>query len=87
MRKPKQYSGDEMEPRKNDFSVRQAGGRRDSTEQSVSERGKTPVVAQESGKEAETRENQVQQQDSTDARPRKVTMYVCLHFYFQMGFG
>lgn len=76
VRKPKQYSSDEMESKRKDSSVRWGNGRRDSTEQSVSERGKPPVVAQKPRKEAETRENQVQQQVSIDARPRKVTMYV-----------
>jgi serine/threonine-protein kinase PRP4 len=76
MRKPKQYSGEELETLKhNGLSVELSatrhdrGGRRSSTEQSVSERGQTPVFAQDVRQEAETRKNQVQQDFSkTDSR-------------------
>jgi len=70
VRKPKQYETDDLEPRSDDSSARQdRGGKRSSIEQSVSERGKTPVVAQDSRQDAETRENQVQQQASPDTGP------------------
>jgi serine/threonine-protein kinase PRP4 len=62
VRKPKQYSGDEWDShREGSVPSRDTGRRRSSTEQLVSERGKPPVVAQDSRQDAEVRKNQVQQ--------------------------
>nr|WHF58358.1 serine/threonine kinase [Aspergillus sp.] len=58
VRKRKQYSGDEWEQRSRRENSVQKENRR-STEQSVSERGKPPAVAQESGQNAETQDIQV----------------------------
>ncbi|KAI9929119.1 U4/U6 small nuclear ribonucleoprotein prp4 [Aspergillus wentii] len=72
VRKPKQYSGDEWESKREESSTsRGVRRRRSSTEQLVSERGATPVVAQDSKHRAETKENQVQQA-SSDATIRVV---------------
>lgn len=66
VRKRKQYSGDEwgsQGPRRADSAASQSQSqknRRSSTEQSVSERGKPPAVARDSGQNAETQVNQVQ---------------------------
>ncbi|KAL4780234.1 kinase-like domain-containing protein [Aspergillus varians] len=62
VRKRKQYSGDEWESQKpqREGSVASPKNRRSSTEQSVSERGKPPAVARDSGQDAETQKNQVQ---------------------------
>ncbi|TQB72927.1 U4/U6 small nuclear ribonucleoprotein prp4 [Monascus purpureus] len=65
IRKPKQYSSDELESKRDEGpgagSARDNVGRRRSstTEQLVSERGTTPVVAQNFKHDAEMRENQV----------------------------
>jgi serine/threonine-protein kinase PRP4 len=69
VRKPKQYHPDELDTRRNE-PLADHGARRASTEQSVSERGQTPVVAQHMRHEAETREHQVHQDSSrSNSRP------------------
>ncbi|EAW09631.1 putative serine/threonine protein kinase (Prp4) [Aspergillus clavatus NRRL 1] len=63
VRKPKQYAGNEWDSQRGrDGSVasRDTGRRRPSTEQLVSGRGNTAIVAQDSKQEAEIRKNQVQ---------------------------
>lgn len=81
VRKPKQYSGDEWNESagSRDFEIK---GRRSSTEQLVSERGRIPTVAQVSKQDAETRENQMQQQTS-DTNSRVVDRYVLI-FSFRL---
>jgi serine/threonine-protein kinase PRP4 len=85
MRKPKQYSGDELEPKRDEPPSARPnwGGKRVSSEQSVSERGKTPVVAQDVRQEAETRENQVQK-DSSKPYSRALNRYVPSFFFFYL---
>lgn len=62
VRKPKQYSGDEWDShREGSVASRDTERQRSSTEQLVSERGKPPVVAQDSRQDAEVRKNQVLQ--------------------------
>lgn len=61
VRKPKQYSGDELEPLGEERVASQGARGRSSLEQSVSERRSTPVVARDSKQKAETKTNQVQQ--------------------------
>lgn len=82
MRKPKQYSGDELEPKRDEPAPARPnwGGKRVSSEQSVSERGKTPVVAQDMRQEAETRENQVQK-DSSTPHSRALNRYIPSFFF------
>src|SRR5436190_11287456 len=60
-RKQRQYSGDEREAGGDIRPTPVRGGRRPFTEQSVSERARPQVVAQNSRQEAEFRGNQVQQ--------------------------
>ncbi|KAL2827055.1 kinase-like domain-containing protein [Aspergillus cavernicola] len=61
VRKRKQYSGDEWEKQRHQKEESVASQKRRSyTEQSVSERGNTPAVAQDSRQNAETQKNQVQ---------------------------
>ncbi|PKY08167.1 kinase-like protein [Aspergillus campestris IBT 28561] len=59
VRKPKQYSGDEWDSHRGE-TVASRDTRRTSTEQLVSERGSTPIVARESKQVTETKKNQVQ---------------------------
>ncbi|KAJ5095499.1 hypothetical protein NUU61_004855 [Penicillium alfredii] len=63
VRKPKQYSSDELDPR-TEGSAPSAKRRRSPTEQLVNERGKAPAVARDSKLGAKTRDNQVQQAPS-----------------------
>lgn len=80
VRKPRQYSGDEWQSGKGDSSSsRSFRGRGSSSEQLVSERGNIPIVAQASRRDAETRENQVQQAPS-GAGSRVVDKYVVPSF-------
>ncbi|KAI9372680.1 kinase-like domain-containing protein [Aspergillus egyptiacus] len=61
IRKRKQYSGDEWEQPRGQRETSVASQKRGSfAEQSVSERGTTPAVAQDSRQDAETQKNQVQ---------------------------
>lgn len=53
---------------------------RSSIEQSVSERGNTPIAAQASRRDAETRENQVQE-TTTDSTARAADKYVSWLFF------
>ena len=82
VRKPKQYSGDEWQTGREERSVaRRFREQGYSTEQLVSERGSIPIVAPVSRQKAETRENQVQQQQaSSDSTSRDINGYV---FFFQ----
>ena len=64
VRKPKQYSGDEWDSHRGE-TVASRDTRRASTEQLVSERGSTPVVARESKRVTETKNNQVQHVSET----------------------
>lgn len=77
-RKQKRYSSDERESRYEQSGSRHGRkyeGRRSSTEQSVSERGTPPVVAQNKKQEAEIRGNQVQQV-SSNADSGSLDVYV-----------
>lgn len=86
VRKPKKYSDDELEPGNGEKS--NARGFRErgfSSEQLVSERGSIPVVAPVPGhKSAETRKNQVQQQDSSTDTARGVNR--CVFFFLKPRF-
>ncbi|KAL3469825.1 kinase-like domain-containing protein [Aspergillus californicus] len=59
-RKLKQYSGDDLEQSDRREESTASRKRRSFTEQSVSERGNTPAVAQDSRQNAETQNNQAQ---------------------------
>ncbi|TPR09923.1 Amino acid permease family protein [Aspergillus niger] len=65
VRKPKQYSGDEWESPGDGSTASRNRRRGASIEQSVSERGNTPVVAQGIKQDAETQKPQVQQASAT----------------------
>ncbi|GCB25098.1 serine/threonine-protein kinase prp4 [Aspergillus awamori] len=65
VRKPKQYSGDEWESPRDESTASRNRRRGASIEQSVSERGNTPVVAQGIKQDAETQKPQVQQASAT----------------------
>ncbi|RAH48078.1 putative serine/threonine protein kinase (Prp4) [Aspergillus brunneoviolaceus CBS 621.78] len=65
VRKPKQYSGDEWESQRGDSVASRDRRRKASIEQSVSERGKAPVVARDLKSHAETQKPQVQQASET----------------------
>jgi serine/threonine-protein kinase PRP4 len=78
-RHPKQYaSGDSDRRSREPSKLRQdISGRKSSIEQSVSEWGNSPVVAQQNKQEAETRENQVQQ-DISDTTQSPLVEYVSI---------
>ncbi|OOF96552.1 hypothetical protein ASPCADRAFT_206722 [Aspergillus carbonarius ITEM 5010] len=65
VRKPKQYSGDEWESPREESTVSRDHRRGPSIEQSVSERGNTPVVAPGVKQYAETQKPQVQPASAT----------------------
>ncbi|KAA8646169.1 putative serine/threonine protein kinase (Prp4) [Aspergillus tanneri] len=65
VRKPKQYSGDEWKPQRAESAASRDGRIRSSTEQLVSERGNTPIVAPDSKQDTETRKDQVQPASSS----------------------
>ncbi|KAG5287577.1 serine/threonine-protein kinase prp4 [Histoplasma capsulatum G186AR] len=73
VRGSKQYSGDERDDSDRPSKTRDlsgkpcVGGRRTSTEQLVSDRGKNPGDARKERQQAESRENQMQQSSSTVA--------------------
>ncbi|KAL4896966.1 kinase-like protein [Aspergillus ambiguus] len=70
VRKPKQYSGDELEPRRDASVASQRTRGRSSPEPSVSARRNPPAVAPDSTQNAETRNNQVQaRQGANDRSP------------------
>ncbi|OJJ51503.1 hypothetical protein ASPZODRAFT_57508 [Penicilliopsis zonata CBS 506.65] len=72
VRKPKRYAGDDEQEQRSEEGPASRGMRRrrsSTPEQSVSERGSTPTVAQDYKRNAETRDHQVQQA-SSDADSR-----------------
>lgn len=81
VRRPRKYSGDEPDARRARSTSRDRRRRRSSSEQSVSGRVNSPAAAQTSKRDAETRENQVQQ-DSSDAAPRGVDRYGSFGCFF-----
>lgn len=78
IRKPKQYSGDEWKSQGAESVASRNNRGKSSTEQLVSGREKSSIVAPDSKPDAETPKDQVQPPSSTAARDR----YVFLHLFF-----